>query len=232
MEPEMCRAVKACRHLTLPAAPSRTPATRVPYLERCASWISSTVASPTASRAAWTPPVDSTREMAATRLGQVTQKLVGISRVCSFSITLGNPKGQRAATRKGRGERPSCRATASRSLKVSGIRPQASGCWQSMALGQKQPIPLPRGVLAKRLLSTLFPKTRSLFFRHDIDLLNGPDHAVVLAGGAFDAGGGLQLFNGAFSCRLLRSGLLEFLFQVGDLGPEVHDVLEGLDVRG
>jgi len=41
------------------------------------------------------------------------QKLVGISRVRSFSITLGRPKGQRAATRNGRGPRPSCRATAS-----------------------------------------------------------------------------------------------------------------------
>src|SRR5215207_10452716 len=134
MEPEMCRAVKACRHLTLPAAPSRTPATRVPYLERCASWISSTVASPTASRAAWTPPVDSTREMAATRLAQVTQKLVGISRVCSFSITLGNPNGQRAATRNGRGLRPSCRATASKSLELSAIGFQPSALWSQAML--------------------------------------------------------------------------------------------------
>src|SRR5215213_9540405 len=77
--------------------------------------------SPSASRASFTPPVDSTREMAATRLGQVTQKLVGISRVRSFSITLGSPKGQRAATRNGRGARPSCRATASRSLELSAI---------------------------------------------------------------------------------------------------------------
>jgi hypothetical protein len=42
----------------------------------------------------------------------VTQKLVGIFRVRSFSMTLGIPKGQRAATRKGLGGRPSWRVTA------------------------------------------------------------------------------------------------------------------------
>jgi hypothetical protein len=40
---------------------------------------------------------------------------------------LGAPKGQRAATRKGRGSRPSWRATDSKSLEASGIRLQASG---------------------------------------------------------------------------------------------------------
>jgi len=42
-------------------------------------------------------------------------------RARSFSITLGSPNGQRAATRKGRGSRPSCRRTASLSEKASGI---------------------------------------------------------------------------------------------------------------
>jgi hypothetical protein len=56
--------------------------------------------------------------MSDTRLGHVTQKLVGMFRARSFSMTLGNPNGHRAATPKGRGSRPSCRRTASRSFKV------------------------------------------------------------------------------------------------------------------
>jgi hypothetical protein len=59
--------------------------------------------------------------MSATKLGHVTQKVVGMFRARSFSITLGSPNGQRAATRKGRGSRPSCRRTASLSEKASGI---------------------------------------------------------------------------------------------------------------
>src|SRR3712207_9216024 len=47
------------------------------------------------------------------RVGQVIQKLVGMLRARSFSMTLGIPNGQRAATRKGLGGRPSWRETAS-----------------------------------------------------------------------------------------------------------------------
>jgi hypothetical protein len=67
------------------------------------------------------------REIALSRLGQVTQKLVGMLRARSFSMTLGAPKGQRVATRKGRGSRPSWRATDSKSLEASGFRLQTSG---------------------------------------------------------------------------------------------------------
>src|SRR5829696_7761696 len=187
---------------------------------------------PSASRASLTPPVDSTREMAATRLGQVTQKLVGISRVRSFSITLGSPKGQRAATRNGRGARPSCRATASRSLELSAIsyRPSAFSVRRRYSMAFKY-TDRDRVVIERSVhhLAESWPLSR---LRHDIHLLTRPDHAVVFTGGAFDAGGGLQLFYGAFSRCVLRAGLLQFLFQGGDLGPVVHYVLEGLDVGG
>src|SRR5829696_9817529 len=183
MAPEMCRAVKAWRHLTLPRATSRTPATRVPYRERCSLWVSSTAASPTASRASRTPPVDSTREMAATRLGQVTQKLVGISRVRSFSITLGSPKGQRAATRNGRGARPSCRATASRSLELSAIsyRPSPFPVRRRYSMAFKY-TDRDRVVIERSVhhLAESWPLSR---LRHDIHLLTRPDHAVVFTGG-------------------------------------------------
>src|SRR5215207_1573223 len=162
---------------------------------RCLAWTSSTASSPTSSPAVRTPPADSRRETALWRLGQVIQKLVGMLRARSFSMTLGVPNGQRAATRKGLGERPSWRSTASWSLK--GLK----------------------GSL-------------TVFVGDDVDLLSGFDHPVALAGGALDARGGVQLFYEPLLGGVVHLGLVHLLFERGDLGVALEDLLQGRGVGG
>src|SRR5258708_1408375 len=92
---------------------------------RCSSFAARRLASRTGSSAAAfvqrsTPPAASRRETAATRNGQVSQKVVGNGSPAESyglcSVTAGLPNGQRRATaRNARGSRPIWRATTTRS---------------------------------------------------------------------------------------------------------------------
>lgn len=148
----------------------------------------------------------------------MTQKLVGMLRARSFSMTLGKPNGQRAATRKGLGGRPSWRVTAERSLEATGTH--ASGFTvESIAaaggVGSHEHLLIPGASKPWKLLLDY------------VDLLTGVDHTVAFAGGAFDAVRGVKVPNKSFLSGVMHLGVVQPLFEDRDLGAAIEDILQG-----
>ena len=91
-----------------------------------------------------TPPAASSREIAATSCGHVTQNCVGngcpSSSNGACSVTAGRPNGQRTATpRNARGGRPSWRATISSSVNDSGVATRRHRARGTAARGAHEP---------------------------------------------------------------------------------------------